>query len=168
MGHGSTSRDAREACTRTSVAVAAHSKNNQKRTIKPSNTHATSNNLPRTFCRSRPSWGTFSAALPVPASFSAVAALALLPGAFGRPRCSGPPRQLSKHSPRAAAHPPSRRVLHLRRLLPGWAGAHGGADLRPAPRAPEQNVRPAPRAPERPRPNGRAESPSGWAVTSPA
>ena len=33
------------------------------------------------------------------------------------------------------------------------AGAHGGADLRPAPRAPEQNLRPAPRAPVRPGPH---------------
>ena len=29
----------------------------------------------------------------------------------------------------------------------GLAGAHEGADLRPAPLAPEQNLRPAPRAP---------------------
>ncbi len=47
-----------------------------------------------------------------------------------------------------------------------WAGAHGGTDLRPAPRAhPEQNLRPAPRAPERPRPNGRSGSPSSRAAT---
>jgi hypothetical protein len=51
---------------------------------------------------------------------------------------------------------------------PGWAGAHGGVGLRPAPHTPEQNVRPAPRAPERPRPNGRAGSPSSRAATHPA
>jgi hypothetical protein len=32
-------------------------------------------------------------------------------------------------------------------------GARGGADLRPAPRAPEQNLRSAPRAPVRPEPH---------------
>jgi hypothetical protein len=37
---------------------------------------------------------------------------------------------------------------------PGLAGALGGADQRPAPRAPGQNQRPAPRAPERPRLGG--------------
>ena len=36
-------------------------------------------------------------------------------------------------------------------LPTGLAGALGGADQRPAPRAPGQNQRPAPRAPERPR-----------------
>ena len=38
-------------------------------------------------------------------------------------------------------------------VYPGWAGAHGGADLRPAPRAPGRNLRPAPRAPVRPGPH---------------
>ena len=39
----------------------------------------------------------------------------------------------------------------------GWAGARGGADLRPEPRAPWRNQRPAaPRAPERPRTPGPA------------
>jgi hypothetical protein len=37
---------------------------------------------------------------------------------------------------------------------------HGGADLRPAPRAPKQNLLPVPRAPVRPRPNGQAGSSS--------
>ena len=32
----------------------------------------------------------------------------------------------------------------------GWQGRNGGADLRPAPRAPDRNPRPAPRAPVRP------------------
>ena len=40
------------------------------------------------------------------------------------------------------------------RLSAGLAGALGGADQRPAPRAPGQNQRPAPRAPERPRLGG--------------
>ena len=41
--------------------------------------------------------------------------------------------------------------LQMRWLASGLAGALGGADQRPAPRAPGQNQRPAPRAPERPR-----------------
>ena len=43
---------------------------------------------------------------------------------------------------------------------PGLAGALGGADQRPAPRAPGQNQRPAPRAPERPRSRPRLTIPS--------
>ena len=31
--------------------------------------------------------------------------------------------------------------------IQGWQGRNGGADLRPAPRAPDRNPRPAPRAP---------------------
>ena len=34
----------------------------------------------------------------------------------------------------------------------GWQGRTGGADLRPAPFAPDRNLRPPPRAPVRPRP----------------
>ena len=41
--------------------------------------------------------------------------------------------------------------LAAERWASGLAGALGGADQRPAPRAPGQNQRPAPRAPERPR-----------------
>ena len=43
---------------------------------------------------------------------------------------------------------------------PGWAGALGSADRRPAPRATGRNMRPAPRAPERP-------APPRWARVSP-
>jgi hypothetical protein len=52
---------------------------------------------------------------------------------------------------------PTARILPPRRSCsspPGLAGALGGADQRPAPRAPGQNQRPAPRAPERPRLGG--------------
>ena len=44
----------------------------------------------------------------------------------------------------------SRRFGRADRWSAGLAGALGGADQRPAPRAPGQNQRPAPRAPERP------------------
>jgi hypothetical protein len=47
---------------------------------------------------------------------------------------------------------------HTTGLEPGLAGAHGDAELRPAPRAPEQNLRPAPRAPVRPGPHPGHES----------
>ncbi len=40
---------------------------------------------------------------------------------------------------------------HLAYPIAGLAGAHGGADLRPAPRSPRRNLRPTPRAPVRPR-----------------
>jgi hypothetical protein len=78
---------------------------------------------------------------------------------------------LRDHAPLRSAHAPRPQLGPTASgdsERAGWAGAHGGADLRPAPRAPEQNLRPAPRAPVRPRPNGRAGSSRSRSATHPA
>jgi hypothetical protein len=75
-----------------------------------------------------------------------------------------------RRSPGAAGQPsPGMLLGPLAQLLPSTVGG-GAQGRRPAsaPRASEQNLRPAPRAPERPRPNGRAGSPSSRAATHPA
>ncbi len=74
--------------------------------------------------------------------------------------------RLHHHTPPAANLTRLRLVAQATSLAnvawqPGLAGAHGGADLRPALRAPGQNLRPAPRAPVRPGPNPGHDARSG-------
>ena len=69
--------------------------------------------------------------------------------AAGRPFSSPATRRAAPRRPSRASG--ARARLAVRRFSPGLVGALGGADQRPAPRAPGQNQRPAPRVPERPR-----------------
>ncbi len=76
---------------------------------------------------------------------------------LARPHATARARLLTGSTPRCSPpHAPPAALPQAPPCLPqlaGWAGAHGGANLCPAPCAPGRILRPAPRAPVRPGPH---------------